>query len=28
LLTQIAVVKGINRSEVVERMVRKATELT
>lgn len=28
LLTQIAAVKGINRSEVFERLIRKATELT
>lgn len=28
LLTQIAVVHGTNRSEVVERLIRKATELT
>jgi hypothetical protein len=28
LLTQLAAVKGINRSEVFERLIRKATELT
>lgn len=28
LLTQMAAVKGINRSEVFERLIRKATELT
>lgn len=28
LLTQLAAVKGLNRSEVFERLIRKATELT